>query len=220
MKNEWLTFEQAGQFIDGPNGWRSEVDGVRYSAQSLIMFAKDGRIATKAEIWNCRAKNEQGERNGTADEAERSTFLLMLLNREKRQTDEWSSNSCTIGFALADERRGNFKAVRVEAGQWATESFVFDVVGLKFRRTDLASVFSEKALRSSSKQSKLKRLPEALLLEWWNGLDEETKAVSQNEHLRLCIAQFPDHHVARERVRELTRGRTVGRKPLGGKTTA
>lgn len=220
MKNEWLTFEQAGQLIDGANGWRSDADGSRHSAQALLMFAHKGLIGTQARLWKCRAKNAQNTHDGDADDAMRSAFLLLLFNREKRREDEWSSNHRTTGFSFADEVGGNFQAVCVEGGSDGTKSWVFLVIGLRFCRADVETTFDRHSGRFSSKEIAPKRLTDRLLEEWWSGLDEQTKDQSQNVLLELCRAHFPSHHIARERIRELTPGRKRGRKPLRDKTTA
>lgn len=220
MKNEWLTFEQAGQLIDGSSGWRSDADGSRHSSQAFLMFAHKGLIGTQARMWKCRAKNARGTHDGDADDAERSTFLLLLFNREKRQVDEWSSGHRTTGFSLADECGGNFEVVCVEGDPGGIKSWIFQVVGLRFCRTDVETTFDLHSGRLSSPKIATKRLPEPLLAEWWSGLDEQTKGQPQDVLLELCQAHFPSHHIARDRIRELTPGRKRGRKPLRDKTTA
>lgn len=60
----------------------------------------------------------------------------------------------------------------------------------------------------------LARLPDARLKEWWWGLAEKDRGQSQSKLLEVCRAAFPEHSVARQRIRELTPNRKRGPKPL------
>ncbi len=56
-------------------------------------------------------------------------------------------------------------------------------------------------------------VPDAQLQRWWDKRSPVRDALSQADLWTLAKADFPDHAVARERIRALSEGRTPGPKP-------
>ena len=63
-------------------------------------------------------------------------------------------------------------------------------------------------------------LSDAHLKEWWKRLSPEGQAEPQDDLLAMCRAAFPDRHISRQRIRDLTGPRKRGKKPISGKATA
>lgn len=72
----------------------------------------------------------------------------------------------------------------------------------------------------SAQRPKKPRLPDAKLNEWWKRLGVKGQAQVERDLLASCRAAFPDHHISRQRVRDLMSPRKRGRPPISRKTTA
>ena len=60
------------------------------------------------------------------------------------------------------------------------------------------------------------RLSDAKLQQWWTAKAAVRESLTLEELLTLARAAFPDNHIARDRIRELSGDRKRGRKPIGG----
>ena len=68
------------------------------------------------------------------------------------------------------------------------------------------------ALQIEFKSGALRRLPDSLLKKWWDGLPDAEKRLGEAKHTKMLKEAFPDHHVARERLREVRGPRKRGRE--------
>lgn len=59
-------------------------------------------------------------------------------------------------------------------------------------------------------------LPEAELKRWWDGMAASRESLTQGDLLLLIRAKYPDNHIARDRIREISGGRKPGKKAIGG----
>lgn len=148
---EWLSFDEAGNLIDGPDGWRVASDGARASAVALLMYAQRGVIALQSQEWNVvRGRNTDPVLPPAqpADSEAKAELLLMLVAREKSKQDSSKTSlpgnvSLIAAFSLADEVRGNYEALRTLYDH-ASGSFrysCFSLIGLRFNRADICSAF-------------------------------------------------------------------------------
>lgn len=237
MDSDWLTFEQAGRLIDGPDGWSRNDAGGRPSALTLLMLARGGSIATNAQAWSVRrrATYDNGlvpceEPPFDADPESRADFFRMLFAREKLSSDAFHAKIgpgiiAQVAFSLADDRAGTFEAASVLTLPQSKVTTWHSVVGLRFRRTDVEAAFGcRKKARSASSTALPHGLPSlspSQLRDWWNELPEETKGQPIDRVLvPLCRSAFPNHGISRDRIRALAPGRKRGPKPFRDKLTA
>lgn len=54
------------------------------------------------------------------------------------------------------------------------------------------------------------------LTKWWEGMAASRDLLTQDQLLTLLRAKFPDKHIARDRIRDLSGGRKPGPKGIGG----
>lgn len=153
MDSDWLTFEQAAQIVDGPEGWK-QTEGGRPSALSLLMLARGGNIATNAQVWSVRRRStyENGdvpseEPPFEADPESRAAFFQMLFMREKLSSDAFHAEiapglMAQYVFSLADDRAGIFEAASVLTLPQSKVSTWHSVVGLRFSREDICRTLS------------------------------------------------------------------------------
>lgn len=101
--------------------------------------------------------------------------------------------------------------------------------GIHFWRADLVRHFNlaeaggdghEAPDSGDDETSKLPRLAESKLQEWWAAKSAVSESLKQEELLALIRAAFPDNHIARDRIRALSAGRKRGPKPFGDKSSA
>ena len=59
-------------------------------------------------------------------------------------------------------------------------------------------------------------LPEAELKRWWDSMAASRDSLTQGDLLLLIRAKYPDNHIARDRIREISGGRKPGKKAIGG----
>ena len=85
---------------------------------------------------------------------------------------------------------------------------------------DECVVGDDGCLKRRSPSTAKPRLGEEKLMAWWLALDETSKRLPQEVHVRLARAAFPNNSISRERIRAFTVGRKRGPRPSGGKATA
>lgn len=231
MASEWLSFEQAGHMIEG-GGWQAGPDGSRLKAQSLLMLAHKGIVATNARIWSCVRNTADVGKNRQATLEERSEFLQMLFSRERNNTDRWNMEispaiSIHAAFSMADTETGNFEAIRLIRDRNRVDVHSFSVVGLTFKRSDIEFAFGGKgngkrALAAASSPN-LPRLPDSKLEAWWQR-QSGVVSVPEAKLLEMARSAFPENSISRERVRQLIREadpyRKRGPKPIRDKNPA
>lgn len=110
---------------------------------------------------------------------------------------------------------------KVEKGPMKLTVVMGRALGVCFNRTGLPTtqrigiVTNGDGGKSHKKPPNRPRLPDALLISWWNGLSDETKVQPIDGALvPLAQASFPNHSISRERVRALDPGRKPGPKPI------
>ena len=95
-----------------------------------------------------------------------------------------------------------------------SDPYIEDMKGwpLYVKRSDLNRIRKHLG-DTSGRGSRPPRLPQADLLTWWNSLNEEERGRSQPDLHAMAKKEFPQHTVARDRVRDLTAGRKRGPRP-------
>lgn len=68
------------------------------------------------------------------------------------------------------------------------------------------------ALPAECKSGALRRLPDSLLTKWWDELSDADKQLGEAKHTTMLKEVFPDHAVARQRLRDLRGRRKRGRE--------
>ena len=68
------------------------------------------------------------------------------------------------------------------------------------------------ALRAECTTSARRRLPDSVLNNWWDGLTDAEKRLGEAKHTTMLKEAFPDHAVARQRLRDLRGPRQRGRE--------
>lgn len=108
-------------------------------------------------------------------------------------------------------------------GRFAGNQFIgghycrVDLVGVHFLRAALIlpdgpkSEANDEVGGSESKP----RLPDAKLIKWWDDKVAVRDSLPIDELWLIARNKFPDHHIARDRIRELASGRKRGPKPIG-----
>lgn len=110
------------------------------------------------------------------------------------------------GLAWVPDREGSWTASVPKC----TELYAHVVV----QRSDLMREFKGGiAIASGQAKKELKRLSDAKLQAWYDSLDPDQQEHSRKKLEVLVSAAFPEHHVTRQRIRELTPNRKPGRKP-------
>jgi hypothetical protein len=124
----------------------------------------------------------------------------------------WFWESFTANYASSqDWEKGRF-AGRGTAPQgygWMT------LQGVYFLRSSLDVLLPRSMQREEGAdqyQPPKPNLPEADLKRWWEKRAPVRDALSQNDLWALAKADFPEHTVARERIRGLAEGRVPGPK--------
>ena len=67
-------------------------------------------------------------------------------------------------------------------------------------------------LQTQSRPRTRTPLAESELKKWWNGLSDDEKQLGESAHRRMLAVAFPDHDIARQRLRDLRGPRKRGRE--------
>ena len=195
--------------VAGNPAWVSARDAIQLASQAAQCCPER---ASEAVIEQCRLKFISAravEMRFVHEEADG-------IHLDEREWDvppwcweNFSSNACTVDQLKLGRFAGD---VRAPAGFGS-----ITLSGLHFLRTslDVLSVKPDVADSVSKDRGPAKpNLPEAKLSKWWGKLVKARDRLTQEQLLVLARAKFPGHTVTRERMRQLTQGRTRGPKPV------
>lgn len=146
-------------------------------------------------------------------------------NRPTDPTEErWHENSAFQDWIAGDFEFRSFARLK-ESGlkSMTVEGFAR---GVCFNRSGLptTNTFKDAPFEQAPKRDRSEgrnRLPDSALRAWWEGLPPETKGQPIDAVLTpLCRSSFPEHSIARDRIRALVPGRKPGPKPISRKQSA
>lgn len=90
-----------------------------------------------------------------------------------------------------------------------------ELTGVYFLKATIPG-YVEKLEGEADKEESKPTLPEGELRRWWDSLAASRDSLTQDDLLLLIRAKYPDKHIARDRIREISGGRKPGKKPIGG----
>lgn len=109
------------------------------------------------------------------------------------------------GLAWLPDENGEYRVIAPNRSEFYAAVVV--------RRSDIMRVFSVGGASAASKPE-LPRISENALKMWFDSLEPSQKELPQEALAKLCRARFPQNYVSRRRIRELTPGRSRGRKSI------
>lgn len=169
-----------------------------------------------------KAMADQTER-GDADYALGPQFWWNYDQAERfaAREDEWVTSSVRVDWVAGDiefEMRSE-----IAKGPMKAMTISGHAYGLCFNRTGLPTtqrIVAGKFRKPKPQNDPRPPLPEALLRSWWTGMTEADRAQPWSDLELMCKAMFPQHRIARDRVRALDPGRKPGPKPICGNPSA
>lgn len=144
---EWITFDDAGRLIDGPDGWAyDEKAKKRPRAESFLYLAYQNEIKTDASEWVvCDPKKIEID----ASKDHRRAFLRMLLHRCKGNSDHFfeidveHAKKKSVTFNIADDINGHYECTFFDTDsiEGKSSQTLYAVTSLRFSLPEVKSLF-------------------------------------------------------------------------------
>jgi hypothetical protein len=141
--------------------------------------------------------------------------------RFEARGEEWVEASTRMDWVAGDLEYRTW--TRVDKGPMTSVTNEAYAFGLCFNRTGLPTtqrITAGRFRKPRPARDPRPPLPDALLRSWWSGMTEADRAQPWSDLELMCRAAFPQHRIARDRVRALDPGRKPGPRPICGNPSA
>lgn len=174
---------------------------------AILRRLETGGVSSRAHFWTLEITDSDGKTvQFETSKMMRDEILCPLWFLFRKNPDE--DTKVESDWVCGDFEF--YQTIKSDEGQ----SFAFACAfGVVVDRSSLP-VIGDDASKRATIAGNRKRLPTTALQAWWDGLDENTRALPQDTLWMICKAHFPSNSVARDRIRALDPGRKPGPKPI------
>jgi hypothetical protein len=199
MAARWITLAEAlswlafGRLLDN-DGLRTHLAKANYSSEKLqalknglekfTLKARDGEITLKGRFVT------------SADEKGKAALTDAILSEKLADFRAYDITTDGLRFGkgllwLPDNSHEAYEDLPHTFRQLRRPEHYVEVI------VDFA------ALRDQFRSATLPRLSDTKLQEWWDALSDSQKRLPEAAHKRMLKEVFPNHHVARDRLRQV-----------------